>query len=305
VTGTGHDHGAIGEARAGARHAGRLGLAFALLLFLFAVEALAAVATDSLALLSDAGHVLTDLLGIGMALAAVHLAGRAGTGGRRTFGLYRLEILAALANALLLVAVAAYVLAEAVARWGDPPDVPGGAVALVATAGLAVNVGAMALLRRGAGESLNLEGAYVEVVADTVGSVGVIASGTVVALTGWALVDPLVGVAIGVWILPRAARLAARALRILLEAAPSRVDVQRLSSDLASLPGVVDVHDVHVWTLTSDMEAASAHLMVSAGADGHGVLDQARALLRDGYGLGHATLQVEPDDHTGCDDVTW
>jgi len=271
----------------------------------FLVEAVGAVATGSLALLSDAGHALTDLLGIGMALAAVHLASRAGTGGGRTFGLYRLEILAALANALLLVGVAAYVLVEAVARWGDPPDVPGGAVALLAAAGLAGNLVAMALLRRGAGESLNLEGAYVEVVADSIGSVGVIVSGAVVALTEWTVVDPLVGVAIGVWILPRTARLAGRAVRILLEAAPSGVDLDRLSSDLAALPGVVDVHDVHVWTLTSDMEAASAHLMVAAGTDGHGVLDQARALLREGYGLGHATLQVEPDDHTGCDEVAW
>jgi cobalt-zinc-cadmium efflux system protein len=115
----------------------------------------------------------------------------------------------------------------------------------------------------------------------------------------------VVGVAIGLWILPRTYRLARQALRILIEAAPAGVDLERLSADLAALPGVVDVHDVHVWTLTSDMEAASAHLMVRAGTDSHGVLDQARDVLRDGYGVGHATLQVEPDDHTGCDEVSW
>jgi cobalt-zinc-cadmium efflux system protein len=300
------DHHHVGPAsRAAARHAGRVRLAFGVLLVVFVAEAVAAVATGSLALLSDAGHLLTDLLGLGMTLAAIHVASRGDTSRGRTFGLYRLEILAALANALLLFGVAGYVLAEAVDRWDSPPDVPALAVVAVATVGLVANFVALALLRPGAGASLTLEGAYTEVVADTLGSVAVIVGGAVVATTGWDRVDAVVGVAVGLWILPRTARLAGRAVRILLEAAPAGVDLDRLSSDLAALPGVVDVHDVHVWTLTSEMEAASAHLMVAAGTDGHGVLDQARVLLRDDYGLGHATFQVEPDDHTGCDEVTW
>jgi cobalt-zinc-cadmium efflux system protein len=197
------------------------------------------------------------------------------------------------------------VLIEAVGRLEDPPDVPGLAVLVVAGAGLAGNLLAFGLLRRGAGESITVEGAYLEVLADTVGSLAVIVGAGVVAATGWGWVDPVVGVAIGLWILPRTYRLARQALRILIEAAPSGIDLERLAAELAALPGVVDVHDVHVWTLTSEMEAASAHLMVASGTEYHDVLDQARVLLRDGYGVDHATLQVEPDNHTGCDEVTW
>jgi cobalt-zinc-cadmium efflux system protein len=299
-----HDHGGV-ALRAGARHAGRLRAALAILVVFFLIEAAAGLITNSLALLSDAGHMLTDVLGVGMALAAISVANRRSTRPGRTYGLYRLEILAALANAALLFAVACYVLVEAVDRIDGAPEVRGGAVLVVATAGLAANLVAWGLLRAGAAESINVQGAYLEVLADTVGSVGVIAGAVVVSATGWTWVDPVVGVAIGLWILPRTYRLARQALRILIEAAPAGVDLDRLSADLAALPGVVDVHDVHVWTLTSDMEAASAHLMVRAGTDSHGVLDQARDVLRDGYGVGHATLQVEPDDHTGCDEVSW
>jgi len=311
VTGHGHGHNhGHGAVRAGARHARRLGVALLLLVALFGVEVVGGLVTGSLALLSDAGHVLTDVVGLGMALAAISLATRAERAGDarqrgRTYGLYRLEILAALANAVLLVGIAGYVAVEAVRRIGDAPEVPGLTVLLVATGGLLVNLLAFALLRQGARESLNVEGAYLEVLADTVGSIGVIVGATVVAVTGWSWVDPVVGVAIGAWVLPRTWRLAARALRILLEAAPAGIDLDRLAADLGALPGVVDVHDVHVWTLTSDMEAASAHLMVAAGTDQHGVLDQARAVLAEDHGLRHATLQVEPDDHTGCDEVSW
>ncbi len=299
-----HAHG-TNAARAGARHAPRLRVAFGVIATFFVVEAVAGVLTGSLALLSDAGHMLTDVLGLGMALAAIHLASKAGTGGGRSFGLYRLEILAALVNALLLFGIAGYVLIEAALRIGDAPDVAGGTVALVAAAGLAANLVAFLLLRQGAKESLNVEGAYLEVLADTVGSLGVLLAGAVVVATGWTWVDPLVGAAIGLWILPRTWRLARQALRILLQAAPAGVDLEIIRGDLAGLPGVVDVHDLHLWTLTSDMEVASAHVMVHAGTDSHAVLDQARSLLADRHGITHATLQVEPDDHTGCEDVAW
>jgi cobalt-zinc-cadmium efflux system protein len=299
-----HDHGGA-ALRAGARHAGRLRIAFGILVVFFLAEAVGGLLTGSLALLSDAGHMLTDVVGIGMALAAIAVANRPSTHPTRTYGLYRLEILAALANAVLLFGVAGYVLVEAVNRLDDAPEIPGGTVLVVATAGLIANLVAFFLLRDGARESINVEGAYLEVLSDTVGSIGVIVGAAVIAVTGWAWVDPVVGVAIGLWILPRTYRLARSALRILIEAAPSGVDLDRLAADLAALPGVVDVHDVHVWTLTSDMDAASAHLMVRAGTDSHGVLDQARDVLRESYGVGHATLQVEPDDHTGCDEVSW
>jgi cobalt-zinc-cadmium efflux system protein len=300
--GHGHGHGA---ARAGARHAGRLRAAFLLLAVFMVVEFVAGIATSSLALLSDAGHMLTDVIGVGMALAAIRLADRGTERRHRTFGLYRLEILAALANAVLLFGVAGYVLVEAARRFGDPPEVHGLPLLVVAVLGLIANLVAFALLREGATESLNVEGAYLEVLADTVGSVGVIVGAVVMQVTGWHWIDPLVGVAIGLWILPRTWRLGGQAVRILVQAAPPGVDLDALHRELGELAGVVDVHDLHVWTLTSDMEVASAHLMVRQGVDQHGVLDAAREILAVRYGISHATFQVEPDDHHGCAEVAW
>jgi cobalt-zinc-cadmium efflux system protein len=299
-----HAH-AHGAARGGARHRHRLAWSLGLLAVVFVVELVAGIATSSLALVSDAGHVLTDAAGIGMALAAIHLASRSDRNPQRTFGLYRLEILAALVNAVLLVGVSVYVVWEALARADGTPDIPAGPLAIVAAVGLAANVAVFLLLREGARESLNVEGAYLEVLADLAGSVATLAAAGVIATTGWDAADTVVGVAVGVVILPRASRLAARALRILLQAAPPDVDLARVHDDLATLPGVVDVHDLHVWTLTSDMEVASAHLMVGAGTDPHVVLDAARELLRARYHVAHATLQVEPDDHTGCEEIDW
>jgi cobalt-zinc-cadmium efflux system protein len=269
------------------------------------VEAVTAFLSGSLALLSDAAHLLTDAVGIGMALAAIGLADRAAADESRTFGLYRLEILAALANALLLFGVTAYVLVEAGLHLVREPSVDAGPMLVVASLGLVVNVVSVVLLRGGARESLNVEGAYLDVLADSVASLGVIVAGVVIAVTDWEPIDAIVAIAIGVWIVPRAWRLAASAVRILIQAAPAGFDVGRLQADLAGVPGVVDVHDLHVWTLTSEMDVASAHLMVTAGTDAHGVLDRARDVLREGYDIAHATLQVEPDDHTGCSEVEW
>jgi cobalt-zinc-cadmium efflux system protein len=299
-----HGHGAAG-ARAGARHRGKLALALAVLGGVTVAEVVAGLVTGSLALLSDAGHMLTDVMGIGMALAAIHVADRGATRRDRTYGLYRLEILAALANSVLLLGVAGYVIVEALRRFGDPPHVTAGPVLVVATIGLVANVVAFLLLRDGAQESLNVEGAYLEVLSDLVGSAGVIVGAAVMGVTGWEWIDPLVGVAIGLFILPRTVRLGRQALRILVQAAPPGIDLDAMDAELRSLDGVVDVHDLHVWTLTSDMDVASAHIMVCSGTDPHGVLDKARVVLRDDYGIAHATLQVEPDTHVGCDDVTW
>ena len=298
----GHSHGSI---RAGERHKGRLFAAFCVLATLMVVEMAAGLITGSLALLSDAGHMLTDVLGLGMALAAISLASRGSKRSQNTFGLYRLEILAALANSVLLFGVALYVLIEAISRIGEHVEIDAGPVLVVAVLGLIANLIAFALLRDGAQESLNIEGAYLEVVADTLGSVGVIVGAIVIALTGWTWVDPVVGVAIGVWIVPRTWKLGGQALRILVQAAPPDLDVDAIAADLGAVPGVVDVHDLHAWTLTSDMEVVSAHLMISAGTEAHDVLDQARTILLERYGIGHATLQVEPDDHEGCHEITW
>lgn len=297
-----HSHASI---RSGERHKGRLFVAFCVLAALMVVEMVAGIITGSLALLSDAGHMLTDVLGLGMALAAIQLASRGSRRSQNTFGLYRLEILAALANSVLLFGVAFYVLYEAVNRIGEDVEIDAVPVLIVAVAGLIANLVAFALLREGAKESLNVEGAYLEVLADTLGSVGVIVGAIVIELTGWTWVDPAVGVAIGVWILPRTWKLGGQALRILVQAAPPEFDIDAVKASLAGVPGVVDVHDLHAWTLTSEMEVVSAHLMVTNGTDAHAVLDQARSLLADRYGIDHATLQIEPEDHTGCDDVNW
>ncbi|GAA4451711.1 cation diffusion facilitator family transporter [Phytohabitans houttuyneae] len=291
--GAGHDHGTA-AARAGERHRGRLWGAFALLAAFMVVEAVAALLTGSLALLSDAGHMFTDVLGIGMALAAIHAASRAAQDPQRTFGLYRLEVLAALGNALLLFGVAIYVLVEAARRLGDPPDVPAGPMLAVAVAGLLANLVAFWLLRSGARESLNVRGAYLEVLGDLLGSVGVIVAAVVIGLTGWSYADPIIAVAVGLFILPRTWRLARAAVRILVQAAPEHLDVTAVQRRLAAVPGVCDVHDLHVWTLTSGMDVASAHLTLEESAQVGPVLVAAREALHDDFDIGHATLQVEP-----------
>ncbi|HWL41739.1 MAG TPA: cation diffusion facilitator family transporter [Ilumatobacter sp.] len=305
----GHDHG-VGLARAGERHRTPLLIAFVLLAVFLVVEVVAAFATGSLALLSDAAHMLTDVIGLGMALAAITLAtrfatSRSGAATRHTFGLYRLEILAAFVNALLLFGVSIWVLIEAARRLNGEHEVDGIPMLVVAVLGLAANLVAFALLRAGSKESLNIEGAYLEVLADTLGSVGVIVAALLLQVFGWWWADPVIAALLGLWILPRTWRLGRQAAHVLLQAAPPHVDLAELQHDLAAIADVVDVHDLHVWTLTSEMDAASAHLVTVPGADAHGVLDQARDLLAERYGISHGTFQVEPDTHHGCHDVTW
>ena len=299
--GDGHSH----LRRAGARHAGRLKIALALVLAFLGVQVVVGVVTGSLALLSDAGHMATDALGLGIALAAISAANRATTGGHRTFGLYRLEILAALGNAVLLFGVAGYVLVEAVLRLGDPPEVASIPVLVVGTIGLGVNFAAFFLLRGGAEESLNVRGAYLEVVADMLGSAGVITAAAVMWTTGWRWVDPVTGAAIGLFVLPRAYRLGREAVRVLVQAAPHDLSVDAIRAALAALPGVTDVHDLHVWTLTSEMEVLTAHLTVGEGVASQQVLDSARTALAEQFHLVHATLQVECAGDRHCSDLSW
>lgn len=291
--------------RAGRRHLRPLTIAFLLVASFMVVEAVAGFLTGSLALLSDAGHMATDALGLGMALAAIVAGDRAPAGSGRTYGVYRLEILAALANAVLLFVVAGYVIFEAVQRIQEPSEVLAIPMLVVAVAGLAINLIGWRLLRSGAEESINVKGAYLEVLADLAGSVGVIVAGLVMLFTGWPYADPLFATLIGLFILPRAWRLGHEALRTLVQAAPSALDLDELRSDLVSILGVVDVHDLHVWTLTSEMDVATVHLMIDDGTEPHQVLDRARSLLVDRYEIAHATLQVEPDTHQGCSDMSW
>lgn len=295
-----HGHGI----RAKRRHLKPLSVAFFLVAAFMVIEAVAGWLTGSLALISDAGHMATDALGLGMALAAIVAANRSSDVSRNTYGLYRAEILAALANAVLLFAVAGYVLYEAFQRIETPPEILTGPMTIVALAGLIVNLIAWKLLRSGAEESLNVEGAYLEVVADLIGSVGVLIAAAIIWATGWTVIDPIVGAAIGLFILPRAWRLARRAVRILVQAAPDHVDLDEVATRLSEIPEVIDVHDLHIWTLTSDMEVATVHLMTYDNADPHPVLDRARSILQDA-GVAHATLQVEPESHEGCAEVSW
>lgn len=294
--GHGHGHGS-----AGARHRTPLAIAFGLTAAFMVVELTAGILTSSLALLSDAAHMGTDVLGLGMALAAITLANRPTTS-QRTFGTYRLEVLAALANGLLLFGVAGYVLYEAYRRFSDPPEVPGVPMLVVALAGLVVNLVSLRLLTEGAKESLNVQGARLEVLGDLLGSVGVIVAGALIWTTGWRYADPLIGAAIGLFILPRTFRLTTQALRILMEVAPPGLDVEQVRRSILDLPGVADVHDLHVWTVTSGLDTATGHVVLDEGVDFHIVLDCVTALLEQEYAVTHATIQCEPAGHRerGC-----
>ncbi|MEV6324969.1 cation diffusion facilitator family transporter [Nocardia sp. NPDC051787] len=305
----GHEHHHLPTAEpisASSRYVGRLWLAAVLGLVTFVTQVVVGLTTSSLALLSDSAHVFTDVFGVLMAVAAITLARRAGVRPDRTFGLHRTEVFAALLNSLLLFAVAGWVLYEAIDRMAAPPEVPGWPVTIVAIVGLIMNVAAFLLLRSGAEESLNVRGAYLEVMADMLGSIGVLVSGLVTVLFGWRYADPVVGVAIAVFVLPRAFNLGRHALRILLQQAPADLDVRAIIPALTALPGVDDAHDLHVWTLTSGMEVASVHLTIHPDVDPAEVLDAAQTLLKHTFDLSHATVQIEPDrDRSHCRDTTW
>ena len=304
--GAGHDHGARS---AGEKHVNKLWAAFAVLLGFMLLEVVGGLISGSLALLSDAGHMFTDVLGIGMALAAIYAVRRAARGAgnpQRTFGAYRLEVLAALANAVLLLGVAGWVTFEAVRRFTEPPEVLAGTMLWVAVAGLVANVVAFALLRSGSKESINVRGAYLEVLGDTLGSVGAIGAAIVIATTGWQYADPIIAVAVALFIVPRTVSLARSAVRILVQAAPEHIDVSAVERTLREVDGVAQVHDLHLWTLTSGMDVAQAHLVLHPGADLGQVLTAARVSLDEGFHIEHATLQVEPAGANGaCDPAGW
>lgn len=297
----GHDHGAASGSATGDRRR-RLAVVLGLTVAMLTTEAAAAVISGSLALLADAGHLATDAVGIALALAAVTLAQRPARG-RRTFGWQRAEILAAVSNGLLLLAVAGYVLVEAVRRIGNPPEIAPGLVLAVGAVGLVVNLVSLAVLHQGRRESLNLRGAYLEVLADALGSVAVILAALVIALTGWTHADTVASLAIGVLVLPRAWRLLREALDVLLEAAPRGVDLGTVRSHILGVDGVAGVHDLHAWTITSGLPVLSAHVVVTDEAlqAGHGgqVLDALCACLGSHFDVEHCTFQLEARSHAG------
>ncbi|WP_129841226.1 cation diffusion facilitator family transporter [Streptomyces sp. RFCAC02] len=304
--GHGHDHGAAALSASG-RHRWRLAVACALIAAFFLVELAAGLAAGSLSLLSDAGHMAADVVTLGAALVATRIAARPDATGRRTYGSYRAEVFASGLAVLLMCGVAVYIVAQAIGRIGDGGDagVDSGPMLVVGAVGLAVNVAALVLLRAGAAESLNVRGAYLEVVADTAGSVGVLVAGWLVAATGHAAWDTAVAVAIGCFVVVRALMLGRQVLAVLAQHAPEGMDLDAVTEDLAGIEGVTDVHDLHLWTLTSGMPVATAHLVAREQADTHAVLDRARDVLRHRHGVAHATLQVEPAGHRGCDELGW
>jgi cobalt-zinc-cadmium efflux system protein len=281
----------MAEHRHGRSDRRALALALALVLGFAGVEAVAGLLSGSLALLADAGHMLSDGLALGLALAAAALARRPATP-RRSFGWRRAEILAALANGVVLVVPALLIIVAAVRRLADPPEVEGAWVLVTGSLGLVVNVAAARILH-GAGDGLNVRAALLHVLADLASSAGVVVAGTVVLLTGWQLADPLAGLLIGVLVLASTRRVLSESVAILLEAAPRGLDVDALSAELRAADGVVDVHDLHVWTITSGFPALSAHVLVEPRADCHAIRRDLEALLRERFALTHTTLQVE------------
>ncbi len=266
-------------------------MALAILGVFFVVELTTALIIGSLALLADATHMLTDLVALFMGLTAVLLARRGSKSAARTYGWHRAEVFTAVANAVLLLGVAVFIVYEAIERLGEPPQVPGWPMILVALLALLANVAVVLLLRSHSESSLAVKGAYMEVMADAVSSVGVLIAGIVMVTTHWPYADTVVAVLVALWVLPRAIALARAALRILSESSPKHIDVDELRSALAAVDGVTEVHDLHVWTLVPGKDMATAHLATNGTSDR--VLEDAQAILA-ARGLGHATVQVEP-----------
>jgi cobalt-zinc-cadmium efflux system protein len=282
----GHEHGG----RARSRRA--LGLVLVLTAGYTIVEVVAGVLTGSLALLADAGHMLGDVAALGLALGAAWLASRPATP-ERSFGFQRAEILAALVNGLALIAIAIWVFVEAIGRLDDPPEILGGWMLAVALLGLAVNLVAAGILARAAAESLNVQAALRHVFADLASSIGVAVAAIVVIATGWRQADPLAGMGIALLILASSWGILRDSVVILLEASPPGIDAREVGRRMASWEGVVEVHDLHIWTITSGFPALSAHVLVARGDDCHARRLELEQMLAREFGLEHTTLQVE------------
>jgi len=285
--GSGHDH------TAATKNEGRLVAALVLTAVFLVVEVVAGVLTRSLALLSDAAHMFTDVAGLAIALAAVRI-GKRPADTRRTFGYYRFEILAAAFNAVLLFVVAAYILFEAYQRFQEPAAIQSVPMLAVAVIGLLINFISMRLLAAGKDESLNVKGAYLEVWSDMLGSLGVIVAAIVIYLTGWMFIDSIVAVGIGLWVLPRTWELLKESTNILLQGVPRGVDVQAIETALRAMPQVADLHSLHVWALTSGRNVVSVHIITRNDlGDANAFRRDVEAVLHNSFGLDHSTIQLE------------
>ncbi|MEU9011566.1 cation diffusion facilitator family transporter [Streptomyces sp. NPDC048479] len=303
--GAGHDHGHSHggpppTGTAAAAYQGRLRVALTITLGVMVLEIVGGALSGSLALIADAAHMATDGVGLAMALLAIHFANRPAVQ-NRTFGYARAEILAALANCLLLLGVGGYLLYEAVQRFITPAETKGALTIAFALIGLVANMISLSLLVRGQKESLNVRGAYLEVLADTLGSLTVLVSAGIIIATGWQVADPIASLVIGLMIVPRTWKLLRETLNVLLEAAPQGVDMGEVRAHIVALPGVEDVHDLHAWTITSGMPVLSAHVVVSQGAldsVGHEkMLHDLQGCIGDHFDVEHCTFQLEPVGH--------
>ncbi len=295
-----HDHGVRSAASA---DRGRLILVFALTAGVFVVELWGGLAANSLALLADAGHLFTDVAGLGLSLLAIWFAGRPANAGR-TFGYLRLEILAAVANAALLFGIAGYVLYEAWQRLSQSQVVHSDLMLAIAALGLVVNTISIATLREAQHKSLNMRGAYLEVMGDLAGSAAVLVAGAVILVTDWTPADAVASVVVGVLILPRTWSLLRQALDVLLEATPSGIDMAEVRAHILDAGGVADVHDLHAWTITSGMNVLSAHVVLMPDADPPAVLDELCRCLSGDFDIEHSTFQLESADRRRLEEAS-
>jgi len=272
----------------------RLWIVFSLTSGYMLAEAVTGILTQSLALLADAGHMLTDAGALGLSLLAVWFSERPSTP-ERSFGYYRAEILAAFVNALVLLLMSFYIVYEAWQRFKNPPVVIGWPMLIVASIGMVVNLAGIRLLGTLSGRSLNVRAAYLEVVSDLLGSLGVVAAGVIVLTTGWYRADPVIGAAIGLFIVPRTWGLLKEVVHILMEGAPSGLDLNKLRETILAMPGVTSAHDLHVWTLTSGVNAMTAHVWISDAADDPAVLKELRRIAKEQFGIEHTTIQIEKE----------
>lgn len=278
----------------------RLALTLGLVLLYMAAEVVGGLLTGSLALLADAGHMLSDAGALGLAVFAMRLARRPPTA-RRTYGFYRTEILAALVNGAALVAVAALIFLEALERFQMPREVAGGPMMAVAAGGLVVNLLGLVILRSDRDASLNLRGAWLHVLTDALGSVQAIVAGLLIWRFGWTWVDPAASIVIGLLVVYSSWSLLREAVAVLMEGAPGHIDVDEVHAAIRSTGGVTEVHDLHVWTITSGLVSLSAHVCLGEGRPAARVLQEVQDLLQDRFGIRHATIQLEPPGFECCD----
>ena len=281
-----HNHSAAGKNKK------RLAIVLGLTTAYLVAEVIGGLLTHSLALLADAGHMLTDVAGLGFALLAIRFAERPATP-ERTYGYYRIEILAALVNAVVLIGISLYILYEAYERFRNPPEIHSGGMLAVALVGLVVNIAGIYLLKSASEESLNMKGAYFEVLSDMLTSIGVIAAGIIMLTTGWYYADPIISAGIGVFILPRTWMLLRDAVGVLLEGTPHDVNLAALRESIRTVEGVADVHDLHVWSLTSGMNAMSVHAVLADHSLHDEVLAAVQKKVTSEFKIAHATVQVE------------